>query len=230
MEAINAVRVGDIYPAQEQKVSPKKINLGEMPNDSFQKKSSPLQFSENLTSKYHRTGLFKGYYTMQGNINDKKVSLELNKERTGLLSFKKNYTGNIGEQKVQVTVNKNTVTGAIDDKEVNLSYNKDFIGKGFSITGNIGDKEINIQRGTSVSEAEGDKDILTLCMSLCGKEIKTKNGQFDSLGLSRQAEIEVTEAMMYDIMFSQNQAMQQQQMMMQQQMMQQQMMQQQMMM
>lgn len=182
---------------------PEKVHLGKMKTDSFSQNISSTQFSENLLSEYHKTGLFNGCYTMQGNINNKVASFNYWHKRTGLLSKKNIYRGYLGEQETQVVIEKDRITGNVSNKEVNLSVKNNFFGKSFTISGNIGDKEINIQRGTSISEAKDGNDILTLCMSLYRNAINVKNGKFDSLKLSKQADINMQQAMLMNMMAQQ---------------------------
>ncbi len=204
MENVSSVYVSGISPVYNQDIeAPKKVYSGKMQLDSFSQNVSGSQFSENLFSQYHKIDLFNGYYTVQGNINNKTASFNQSEEKTGLLSKKNIYKGYFGDKKAEITIENDKITGKVDEKEINLAVKHNIVGKGFSISGNIGDKEINIQSGSEICEAKDENDILTLCMSLNGNAINIKDGKFDSLGLSKEAYEIQQQAMMADLMMQQ---------------------------
>ncbi len=200
MDGINVTQTSVIMPNYKSQVMTNKKSLPKISNDSFNKSVQNYGFNESLFSKYNRTSLFNGYITFVGDINGKPTVLKQNRERTGLLTFKNSYNGYMGEKKVNLALEKNNISGVVDGKEVQLTVNKDFIGRGFSIVGKIGNKEILIQRGDSIKEAQGENDILTMCLSLHGTALKVKDGKFNLLAMSKQAEHNCNEELMMVMM------------------------------
>ncbi len=151
-------------------------------------------FSENLTKK---TNLFKGTSAMEGEVNGKQVYLTSKYNKTGLLSGYTNYKGMLGDDKADIDVKssgsifslKSEINGQIGNKEVNITISRGSFGK-YSVTGKIGDKEINITKGSSLEEAQGEQDILTTAASLSGLKFNLKDGNFGTLGHSKQAQDE----------------------------------------
>ena len=190
-------------------------------------KLSKELFNESLLKNYNSTGLFKGYNSYEGSVNDKVVSLNENYNRTSFLSGITTYNGIFDNDKTNLSFESKpfdgtSISGFVGDKQVELTMKTGFF-SGYQIAGTIDGKEINITKGADLSAAQGENDILTLVGSLMGYSYNVQDGKFGTLGLSEQAYIEQQQMM----------AIQQQQMFQQQQMMdlqQQQMFQQQMMM
>ena len=109
--------------------------------------------------------------------------------------------------------NGTTINGSVGDKQVELTMKTGFF-SGYQLTGTIDGKEINISKGSDLSAAQGENDILTLVGSLMGCSYNVQDGKFGTLGLSEQAYIEQQQ-----MMAIQQQQMFQQQMMLNNQMM-----------
>lgn len=197
MENLKPAQINSVNYNYQSVSVPDRMYLAEIPNDSFELSAPKMEFRENLKESYRILGFGKTSHVMQGQINDKPVSFEFAHKLNGLSLFT-NYDGYLGGEKSQITINKENITGFVGDKEVNLSVTKEK-DKGLCINGYIGDKEISIQKGSSVLEAKGENDILTLCMSLFGKSIKVNNGEFTSFGMSKKSKIDVLE--MFEVLF-----------------------------
>ena len=158
-------------------------------------------FNENLIENYNNNGLFDGYRSYEGTINNKPVSLVTQYHPTAILSGYNTYQGVVGEESANIKVEgifpKGTfINGVVGDKSVDLNVKQGILGN-FSITGTIDGKEINIKKGSSLDATQGENDVLTLVTSLTGHSFKIKNGNFGGLGLSKQAQITQNEQAMY---------------------------------
>lgn len=167
-------------------------------------------FGENLVKNYNRTGFLKGYYSYDGSINDKTVSLNYEHNKTGLFSGYDAYKGVVGDENTDLKIKSdfssgNNITGFVGNKEINLTFKNNIFGN-YSITGKIGEKEINITKGSDIDSAQGENDILTLVGSLVGSSFNIKDGKFGNLGFSKQVEQQMQQQQM------QQQRMQQQRM------------------
>ena len=179
-------------------INQKELNyIQQVKNDNPELQFSKSQFNESLIRKYNSEGLFKGYTTYEGSINDKPVYLKRDFQRTSLIAGSYSYSGTIGEDKVNITIAANKVTGRIGDKEIDLNFNPSFLCfKPYSINGKIGDKDINITQGSSLESANGENDIITLITLLEGYKFTFDNQSFGRLSLSNQANLDQEEAMM----------------------------------
>ncbi len=144
-------------------------------------------FSESIIRKYYNTGFFKGYYAMEGSVNDKVVNLRLDK---GGPFNPYHYIGALGDDAVNITLNNKHALGKIGDKEIDLTYKTSHFSKKFSIIGKIGDKTINIANNSTIDSTMEEDDIVTLVTSLQGFHLDVKNRQFTKLSSSAQRQID----------------------------------------
>lgn len=185
--------------SKPQVVLPNDVNSQYLDTEEFslyerRKKDRTLKeelFNENLVKKYTDTGLFSGYNSYDGSINDKVVSLT---ESTSLLSGDHTYVGFIGDDKAALNIdrtffNGTFINGFVGDKQVELNIKKKWFGN-YSISGIIDGKEISIEKGSSVDSSKGENDILTTVGSLFGISFSVNDGKFGNLKLSKQSQIE----------------------------------------
>lgn len=152
---------------------------------------SKNKFEEALVRKYHSTGFFQGFNTMEGSINDKVAYIKTSYVKTGFLSGYLGFKGTMGNENVDIKIDKNQITGLVGEKEINLTFDPGLgIFREYSITGTIGEKKIDIRKEAPVENSQGENDILALVASLLGYKLKEEKGQFASLELSQQSTID----------------------------------------
>jgi len=117
--------------------------------------------------------------TLKGRINDKGLNVKMS---FGPSLFGRNeyYRGTLGDKGVDVQFKNNNFRGKVGEKDININFSNKLNSK-FSVSGNIGEKQISIQNGSSVLEAKGEHDVLTLLAALSGHRFGLQDEKFDAL-------------------------------------------------